>query len=65
MGIQGKNIQRAKAEIERIIGQVSNLTTLGNVISKTEKYTELKIPEENRINEAITRNFGKQMTKKK
>jgi hypothetical protein len=63
LGKCGKNIQRAKIEIEgKIIEQVSSFNCLGNLISNEEKDINIKLQRYNKMNGIIKRHFGKHMT---
>jgi hypothetical protein len=63
-GLCGKNIQRAKIEIEgKIIEQVSSFNYLGNLISNEEKDINIKLQIYNKMNGIIKRNFRKHMSK--
>jgi len=64
MAMCGNNIQRVKIVIDdKIIEQVTEFKYLGYFISEYKRDLEDKLQTYNKINGAIRRHFGKQMTK--
>jgi len=64
MAMCGNNIQRVKIVIDdKIIEQVTEFKYLGYCISEYKRDLEDKLQTYNKINGAIRRHFGKQMTK--